>query len=230
MTPERKQGTQEVRGRPRKHGELIRPLERTYKGKVLAASKPDDIQTWVDHQGHQLEANLWRNVLLTEQQGWSEERKALNQQQAWLVLVVKHPKYPVPMVILLNLALSPEQAYSVMHGRWGVEQMPLVAKQLLGGHRMFVFEDEMRFRLPELLAVAASTLMVVAGNSEIMPSGWWDTKPKPTAGRLRQELSKVRDLRLLSLPPELCKKNSYTAHLSFGYHPGIKKGRDVSET
>jgi hypothetical protein len=134
------------------------------------------------------------------------------------------------MVILLNVALSPEHAYTIMRGRWGIEQMPLVAKQLLGGHRMFVFENEMRFRLPELIFVAASILMVVAGNSETMPSGWWDTKPKPTAGRLRRELSKVRDLPLLNLPSQLRKKNFFTSHLTFGFHPGINKGRNVSET
>jgi hypothetical protein len=230
LKPEKCEAMKAARGRPRKHGELIRPLARTYKGKVHAASESDETHTWTDHQGHPLVANLWRNVVLPEQAHWSKERKVLNQQQAWLVLVVKHPKYPLPMVILLNVALSPEHAYTIMRRRWGIEQMPLVAKQLLGGHRMFVFENEMRFRLPELIFVAASILMVVAGNSETMPSGWWDTKPKPTAGRLRRELSKVRDLRLLNLPTQLRKKNSYTSHLTFGFHSGIKKGRKVSET
>jgi hypothetical protein len=92
----------------------------------------------------------WRNVVLTEQVGWSAERKALNAKQQWKVVVVKHPDYLVPMVILLNLELSPVEAYTAMGGRWGVEQLPLVSKQFLGGHRMFVFESEMCFRLPEL--------------------------------------------------------------------------------
>jgi hypothetical protein len=214
--------TDQTRGRPRKRGELIRPLPRMHKGVVHAASTPDETSTWTDSQGRVLEAQMWRNVVLTEQVGWSDERKALNAKQQWRVVVVKHPDYLMPMVILLNLELSPVEAYTAMGGRWGVEQLPLVSKQLLGGHRMFVFEPEMCFRLPELTFLAASILMVVAGSCEVMPSGWWDMKAKPTAGRLRRVLSKVHDLRVLDVPVELCKKNSVTAHLPCGYHNGIK--------
>jgi hypothetical protein len=219
-----------TRGRPRKQGKLIRPLERIYKGKVVAASEADEIKSWLDSKGRVLEARMWRNVILNEQKGWSDARKTLNKAQSWLVVVVKHPDYAVPMVILLNLELSLEDAYMAMRGRWGVEQLPLVSKQLLGGHRMFVFEEEMCFRLPELTFLAASTLMVVAGSCEVMPSGWWDVLAQPTAGRLRRVLSKVRDLRMLDVPDELRKKNSVTAQLPCGYHLGIKKGRKVSET
>jgi hypothetical protein len=218
------------RGRPRKQGEVIRPLARIHKGRVIAASQADEVKSWVDSKGRVLEARLWRDVVLTEQKDWSETRKTLNAAQKWLVIVVKHPDYTVPMVILLNLELSVEDAYRVMRGRWGVEQLPLVSKQLLGGHRMFVFEREMCFRLPELTFLAASALMVVAGSCEVMPSGWWDVRAKPTAGRLRRVLSKLRDLRVLDVPVELRKKNSVTAQLPRGYHSGIKKGREVSET
>ncbi len=154
----------------------------------------------------------------------------MNVDQKWLVVVVKHPDYAVPMVILLNLELSLEDAYRAMRGRWGVEQLPLVSKQLLGGHRMFVFEEELCFRLPELTFLAASTLMVVAASCETMPTGWWDVLAKPTAGRLRRVLSRLRDLRMLDVPVELRKKNSVTAQLPHGFHLGIKKGREVSET
>jgi hypothetical protein len=46
------------RGRPRKHGVLIRPLERVYKGKVHAASEADEVQTWTDEAGHELVARV----------------------------------------------------------------------------------------------------------------------------------------------------------------------------
>jgi hypothetical protein len=211
-----------TRGRPRKRGELIRPLTRIHKGVVHHASTPDETSTWTDSQGKVLSAQVWNNVVLTEQVGWSDKRKALNASQHWRVVVVKHPDYAVSMVILLNLVLSPLEAYTAIRGRWGVEQLPLVSKQLLGGHRMFVSENEMCFRLPELTFLAASILMVVAGSCEVMPSGWWDLQAKPTAGRLRRVLSKVHDLRVLDVPVELCKKNSVTAHLPCGYHNGIK--------
>lgn len=217
-------------GRPRKQGEVIRPLERKYKGKVIAPSKPDEVQTWVDQKGHTLVAHIWHDVVLTQQQGWSEERKALNLKQSWTIATVKHPDYPTPMVILYNLPLSAQQAYAVMDGRWGAEHLPLVSKQILGAHRSFVFEPEMCFRLPELSFVAAAILMVVAASCEPMPTGWWDTRPKPTAGRLRRQLRKVGHLRVLDTPPKLRKKNSYTAHLPPGFHSAIKKGRKLSET
>lgn len=95
---------------------------------------------------------------------------------------------------------------------------------------MFVFNEEMNFSLPELTFVAASTLMLVAAGCEPMLTGWWDKQPKPTAGRLSKELSKVHDLRVLDVPVELRKKNSVVAQLPRGYHSGIKRGRKVSET
>ncbi len=167
------------RGRPRKHGELIRPLERKYKSKIHAASRADEVQTWTDEARHELVARVWRGVVLVEQKDWSSERKALNQSQQWMVVVVKHPDFEIPMVILSNLELTAQETYAVMRGRWGVEQLPLVSKQLLGGSRMFVFEDEMNYRLPELTFLAASLLMVVAGCCEEMPTGWWDRRRNP---------------------------------------------------
>jgi hypothetical protein len=218
--------TDKTRGRPRKRGELIRPLPRMHKGVIHNASTPDAMSSWTDSQGRVLNAQVWDNVVLTEQIGWSATRQALNAAQTWRVVVVKHPDYVVPMVILLNLVLSPLEAYTAMRGRWGVEQLPLVSKQLLGGHRMFVFEEEMCFRLPELTFLAASILMVVAASCETMPSGWWDLQAKPTAGRLRRVLSRVHDLRMLGVPDELCKKNSVTAYLPCGYHDGIRKAHE----
>jgi hypothetical protein len=59
-----------------------------------------------------------------------------------------------------------------------------------------------------------------------MPTGWWDLRAKPMAGRLKRVLSKVHDLRVLGVPVELCKKNSVTAHLPCGYHDPIGKARE----
>ena len=210
-------------GRPRKQGVLIRPLGRTHKKTVHPASEPDEIQTWVDEQGNTLEAKVWRNVLLTVQRTWSEERKTLNAAQKWVVMVIKHPRYPVPMVVLMNVELRGEEVSQVTRGRWGVEQMPLVSKQLLGGHRMYVSEQEMCFRLPELTFLAANILTVVAAGCEVMPTGWWDMQARPTAGRFRRQLNEVRNIRVLHVPKQLRKKNSVTAHLPKGYHRGIKK-------
>jgi hypothetical protein len=39
-------------------------------------------------------------------------------------MVIQHPLYDTPLVVLLNLDLEPAQAYQVVRGRWGVEQVP----------------------------------------------------------------------------------------------------------
>ena len=226
------------RGRPRNKGELIRPLARVHKGHQIAASNPDSFETWEQRIGVgektrvlKLEARVWQNVVLIEQKGWSQEQKELNSSQTWTVCVVKHPDYEVPMVLLFNVALTSKEANKVMRGRWGVEQLPLVTKQLLGLHRMFVHSDEMRFRLPEVGFIAGSLLMVVAGSCEVMPTGWWDVKAKPTAGRARRELNKVRDLSVLNVPDELREKKSVTQHLPRGYHEAIRLARlEVCQT
>lgn len=225
----KEQGAKKKRGRPSKRGALIRPLERKRKGKLIPASTPDEVHHWYE-ETDRVEARLWRDVVLSEQKVWSEQAKLINQKQSWVVVVVIHPQYDEPMVILSNLQLPPQQTYAIMCGRFGVEQMPLVSKQLLGAHRMFVFAKEMCFRLPELAFVAGSTLMAVAAHCEEMPTGWWDTHPKPTAGRLRRQLRKVQDFHVLHRPDILRKKNSTTAHLPKGFHPAIKKHRNISET
>jgi len=47
------------------YGELIRPLERKYKNKTLAASLPDETQSW-NENGRTLRAEIWRNLTLPD--------------------------------------------------------------------------------------------------------------------------------------------------------------------
>jgi hypothetical protein len=208
---------QRKRGRPAKYGNRERPTARMRKGKAIPATEPDERHEWKDEAGNAMQASVWKNVVLQPQKGWSDERKELNLKQVWTVVLVKHPKYQDPMVILMNVKLTPQESCTVMRGRWGVEQLPLVGKQLLGGHRMFVHNKEMNFRLPELIFVGAAMLMYLAGGHEAIPTGKWDRAPKKTAGRMMRELRKVRHLRLLALPEQLRKKQSATGHWLSGY-------------
>lgn len=219
------------RGRPAKLGQLIRPLPRSYQGRPLAASVPDEMSSWQETTEHgevrTLEVQLWHEVVLTEQKAWSPEQKQLNRQTSWTALVIKHPDFVDPMLILMNVKLTPQQSYAIVRARWGIEQPPLVSKQLLGARRMFVHAPEMRFRLPELVFVAGALLTYLAASCEPMPSGWWDTQPRPTAGRLRRQLAKLPSLALLPRPSQLRKKRSPTHHLPRGFHPAIAAARKI---
>ena len=127
---------------------------------------------------------------------------------------------------MISPPIKAHQARQVVRGRWGIEQPPLVAKQLLGAHRQFVHAPEMCFRLPELIFVAGAALTYLAATTPPFPTGWWDKHPKPSAGRLRRELSKVA-LPDLSLPDPLRKKNSQTFQLPKGFHHALAIARSL---
>ncbi len=67
--------------------------------------------------------------------------------------------------------------------RWPVEQIPLVAKQMLGLHRQFVFAPESCQRLPELAMLVGNVLSYLALVLPPMPTGFWDRSPQKTTGR-----------------------------------------------
>jgi hypothetical protein len=217
------------RGRPPTRGELVRPLPRTYKGRPIPASAPDATWAWQDlrRDGSAcvIEAQLWHEVVLPAQSHWTLADHKLMAHTVWTVVVIAHPDYEEPMVVLMNVALNAQQAYRVATSRWGIEQPPLVAKQLLGLHRQFVWAPDMRFRWPELSLIAAGLLTYVAATvPNPTPTGWWDRQPKPTAGRLRRQLSKV-DWRQVPLADQLRKKRSVTRHLPKGFHPALARAR-----
>jgi hypothetical protein len=122
------------RGRPVKHGEIIRPLERVFKGKTLLASSADQECTWVelDKDGQELvlHASIWVGLVFFEQKSWSVERLALNKSSLWTVMTVKHPSFELPMLIALNVpGLTPVEACRAVKARWGIEQAPQARQQ-----------------------------------------------------------------------------------------------------
>lgn len=211
------------RGRKPELGQVVRPLPRAGRKHPLPATLPDAECEWTQlERGRtfQLQAQVWFNLRLTLQKKWSAAERDLARRTAWTVMVIRHPLYDTPLVVLLNLDLEPAQAYQVVRGRWGVEQMPLVSKQLLGAHRQFVHADEMRFRLPELAVVAAGLLTYTAACHTPLPTGWWDRRPRPTAGRLRRQLTKV-DFQALPRLGRLREKHSVIRHLPVGFHAAL---------
>jgi hypothetical protein len=45
-------------GRPPEYGAIVRPLARSYNGKLIEASPPDRVETW-QHQGLEFRAEFW---------------------------------------------------------------------------------------------------------------------------------------------------------------------------
>jgi hypothetical protein len=215
------------RGRKPTQGELIRPLARRRKGHLIPASVPDEEVTWEQSAGGRIvtvQAAVWKELVLPPQMSWGQGERERAAQTRWTVLVIRHPDYPTPWVLLLNVDLTPGQACEVMTARWGIEQPPLIAKQLLGACREFVHAPEMRFRLPELAVRAASILVYEAARHDPVPTGWWDAQPRRTAGRLRRQLRRV-DIRALPRPEQLREKRSCTRQLPKGFHPALAATR-----
>ena len=100
--------------------------------------------------------------------------------------------------------------------RWPVEQVPLVAKQMLGLHGQFVFAPKSYQRLPELAMLVGNILSYLTLVLPPIPSGFWDRRPQKTTGRLRRVLARSEFPQLALKNGQLRKKNSVTAHLPKG--------------
>ncbi len=107
--------------------------------------------------------------------------------------------------------------WQLYRDRWPVEQPPLAAKQMLGAARQFVFHPRSCQRLPELALFAGSILSYVAATMPVIPTGFWDRRPRRTPGRLRRLLLREHFPKLtVKMPERLRKKESPTAHLPKG--------------
>ncbi len=84
----------------------------------------------------------------------------------------------------------------------------MVAKQLLGLERHFVFVPTSRQRLPEVALLAAVL--------PPMPTSFWDRRPRRTSGRLRHVLAQEGFPEDYPLERRFRRKASVTAHLPKG--------------
>jgi len=206
----------EGKGRPHTYGEVVRPLPRTYKGGTIAATPFDREETWsVD--GHRLTAQFWEQLVV---------REGKPGDPTFPCIVIHDPRSPEPLLLLTPLELEGAVAQALYRERWPIEQPPLVAKQLLGGHRHYLFAAESRQRLPEVLLLAGSIVSYVAATSAACPTGFWDRRPRPTAGRVRRVLARVEFSQLSPLSGRIREKASVTGHLRTGVaaHRRQKRG------
>lgn len=196
------------KGRRPVYGEKIRPLERSYKGNVIAASAPDRVETWVEN-GVSLRAEIWDDLILP---GVVPGPQA----KTFRVYAIHDPDYKTPWLLATPLNLMPATVRAIYRDRWPVEQIPLSAKQMVGAHRQFVHADESIQRLPELTLLAGSILSYLAATAPLAPTGFWDRQPKRTPGRFRRMLMGKPFPQLYPLPGQLRKKASATGHLPKG--------------
>lgn len=197
------------RGRPAEYGELIRPLARTHRGKLIAATAVADESGEFSQQGRTISYRAWHQLVLSE-------TKPSPTNQTFSLYVFADPLYPHPLVLATDLAITAHNVYLVYLDRWPVEHPPLAAKQMIGLHRQFVFADEARYRLPELALLTGNILAHVAAQLPPLPTGFWDHAPLPTPGRLRRLLGRAVFPDLLEVDPQLRQKNSFTDHLPKG--------------
>jgi hypothetical protein len=196
------------KGRRPVYGEKIRPLERSYNGKTIAASSPDRVETWTEG-GVALRAEIWENLIL---QGVIPGPRT----KTFQVYAIYDPAYNTPWLLATPLKLRAATVKAMYQDRWPVKQIPLAAKQMVGAHRQFVHADESIQRLPELALLAGSILSYLAATAPLAPTDFWDRQPKRTPGRFRRMLMGKPFPQSYPLPRQIRKKASVTGHLPKG--------------
>lgn len=195
-------------GRPSEYGEIVRPLARTYDGHYIGATPPDRVETWTEN-GVQIRAEFWDDLV-------RRDVKVDPDSETFTVVAIHDPRFTDPLLLACSEKLSGKALYALYRDRWPVEQVPLAAKQMLGGVRQFVFAPESRQRLPELELLAGAIVTYLAATLPATPTGFWDRNPKPTPGRLRRVLEQALFPTSFLLPERIRKKSSPTAHLPKG--------------
>jgi len=194
------------KGRPAERGVIVRPLARSYKGRLIPATPPDRSETW-EEKGVIVRADIWDNLVL---------QNAGPNAPTFSIMAFHDPNFTRPLLVATSLALAAREVRLLYLDRWPVEQLPLAAKQMIGAHRAFVFADQVCQRLPELALLAGAILAYAATVLPAIPTGFWDRVPQPTAGRLRRCLARCGFPTDFVLPPEIRQKASFTDHLPKG--------------
>lgn len=158
------------RGRPPTRGILVRPLARKWKSRVLPATRPD-VATTFEFEERTITAYGWQGLMRAD-------LKVTDDHELFSIWVFADPLFKTPLVLGTNLSAAPEAIFSLYLDRWPVEQIPLVAKQLLGCQRQFVFKPTSCWRLGELAFLVGNILTWLAVLLPPQPTGFWDRHPK----------------------------------------------------
>ena len=158
------------RGRRPSRGILVRPLTRKWKERILPATRPD-VMTTFEFEERMITAYGWHELMRAD-------LKVAEDHALYSVWVFADPLFKTPLVLGANLSAAPEVIFSLYLDRWSVEQIPLVAKQLLGCQRQFVFAHTSCWRLGELAFLVGNILTWLAVLLPPQPTGYWDRHPK----------------------------------------------------
>lgn len=159
------------KGRRPEKGELLRPLARTWQDRLLPATDPD-VTASFRQADRIIKVRGWREVMRAD-------LKVADEKVLYTIWVFDDPLYKTPLVLGTNLLeADPAVIYKLYVDRWPVEQVPLVAKQLLGCHRQFVFAPTSCWRLGELALLMGNLLTWLAATGDPIASGYWDRVPK----------------------------------------------------
>jgi hypothetical protein len=210
------------RGRPAEYGEKVRPLPRRRLERTIKATPPD-VSAQFSFQGRTIQVQGWQELVRADQ-------KVADATQPFTIWAFSDPLYQKPMVLGTNLDASAETTFLLYLDRWPVEQPPLVAKQMLGLHRQFVFSPVCVLRLPELALLVGNILTYLAAVLPAMPTGFWDRQPKRTSGRLRRMLARAVFPNEYPFVGRLREKQSVTAHLPKGILAHRRKKRRQTAT
>ena len=207
------------RGRYPIYGEKVRPLPRTYQGREIAATEPDEARHWQDGEAT-IRAKIWRDLVLPGVEPGPDA-------QAFDVYVIVDPRFAEPWVLATPVALQAQTVQAMYIDRWPIEQIPLSAKHMIGAHRQFVFGRNSIHRLPELALLMGSVLSFLAATAPATPTGFWDRHPQPTPGRFRRTLQGQPFPETYPLPERIREKASVTDHLPKGIAGHRRQARPV---
>ena len=196
------------RGRRPVYGAVVRPLARTYKGRLIPASQPDFTDEF-EYEGRTIKVKGWYALILPGVVPNPE-------QDTFDIYVFEDPLYQTPLVLGATLRLRPVTSFALYQDRWPVEQVPLAAKHMIGAHRQFVFAAQSCQRWPELALIVGGILTYLAAALPPIPTGFWDKQPKATPGRLRRLLARAVFPKDYPFLPQLRKKRAVTDHLPKG--------------
>lgn len=190
-------------------GSLVRPLPRIHKGKTIAATPADASFTWSLETGQTITVQVWYDLV-------RPDVAPSPLADRFDVYAIHDPRYDDPLLVATNVKLEAQTVHALYTDRWPIEQLPLAGKQMVGAHRQFVFAQETRHRLPELVLLAGSILTGLAALHPTIPTGFWDSQPQPIPGRFRRALAGLPFPQSYPLPGQLRQKASVTDHLPKG--------------